>query len=125
MGKSGARPELRMLAEQLAGGFDGVEIAFGDFPVGVDRIPLKLAFHVRDEIAGLVDAHATEILARTRSRMAVKSALVSGVTGLSAASISHASNSGVMAKNLRCCSRSERMTSLTSSLASAQTPELT
>ena len=91
MGKSGARTKLRMSGKQLADGFDGGKIAFGDFPVGVDRIPLKLAFHVRDKIAGLARAHAAEILARTRSRMAAKSAFVSGVVGLSAASSSHLS----------------------------------
>ena len=98
MRKPGDRAKQRMFSEQLTGGFDGGEKAFGNVPVGVDRIPFKLAFHVRDEIAGLARAHAAEILARTRSRMAAKSDLVSGVVGLSAASSSHVSSSGVMSK---------------------------
>jgi hypothetical protein len=75
-----------MLSEQLTGGFDGGEIAFGNFPVCVDGIPFKLAFYVRDEIAGLVRAHVAE------------SDFVSGVVGLSAASSSHVSSLGVMSK---------------------------
>src|ERR1017187_1235400 len=43
MRKSGDRAKQRMLNAQLTGGFGGGEIAFGDFPVGVDRIPFKLA----------------------------------------------------------------------------------
>src|SRR5665647_1320363 len=98
MRKSRDRAKQRMLHEQLADGFDGGEVAVGDFPVCVDRIPFKLAFHVRDEIVGLARAHASAVLARTRSRMAAKSDFVSGVVGLSAASSSHASSSGVRSK---------------------------
>src|SRR5208282_102831 len=119
--------KFRVQFEQTAGRLHGVEVMFGNFPAGIDRIPFKLALHVRDEVAGLARAHAAEDLRRDRprSRMPLKSDLVSGVTDLSAASSSHASSSGVISKNFRCCSRSERMTSLTNSLASAHTPERT
>lgn len=59
---------------------------------------------------------------RARSRMPSKSAEVSGDVGLSAAWSSHASHSGVTAKERRPSSLKERNTSLTKVLASGQTP---
>ena len=67
-----------MPTEQLAGGLNSSKIAFGYFPASVNGMPLELLLYVRDKIFGLVDAHAAEILARTRSRMAAKSVFVSG-----------------------------------------------
>ena len=83
MSEVAARPKLRVLAEELAGGGHGIKVAFGHFPARVDCIPLELPLHVRDEIVGLVDAHEAEdfVRARTRSRIPSKSARVSGVTG--------------------------------------------
>src|ERR1051325_5929583 len=116
------RANQGMPFKQTTRGFDRVEVTVSDVPARVERVPLELMFQVRDEVVGLDRAHGVEDLARARSRTASKSALVSGVTGLSADSNNHASNSGVGLNGTRCCSRSERMRSLTSSLASAQTP---
>ena len=97
MNQSGIGAKQRMLTDQLAGSFNRFEITFRNIPIRVCCIPFKLTFHVRDKIFGLADAHglADFTLARTRSRMLLKSAFVSGVVGLSAASNSHASSSGV------------------------------
>jgi len=46
MGKSGAWTKPRMLGEQVASSFDCSEVLFRDVPARIDRIPLKLAFHV-------------------------------------------------------------------------------
>jgi hypothetical protein len=122
--KTAARPKLRMLSEKPAGGFDGIEIMIRYFPVCVERISLKLPLNVRDEIVRLADAHDF-MRARTRSRMELKSSRVSGVTGLSAASSNQFSSSGVTSNGFCRCSRTERMMSLTSSLALAHAPRRT
>ena len=57
--------------------------------------------------------------------MSLKSAEVRGVAGLSAASSNQASSSGVTSKTFVCCSRTERRTSFTNLLASAQAPART
>src|SRR5438874_10966277 len=94
---------------------------------GIGNIPVGLALNVRNEVARLKEAHAgvERARARTRFRIPAKSFLVRGLTGLSADSNNQASNSGVTSKGLRCCARTERSTSFTSSLASAQAPERT
>ena len=70
----------------------------------------ELPLNISREIVRLADAHAAGVFARarTRARMASKSFFVSGVVGLSAASSSQASNSGVTSKGFRCCSRTDR-----------------
>ena len=118
---------MRVLFQKSNGGFDSRDVEFRYFPSGIDGVPLKLPFHVRDEIVGLEHAHVAEDFKRdrTRSRMPSKSFAVSGVTGLSAASSSQASNSGVIANGFCCYSRTERRRSLTSSLGSEETPART
>lgn len=103
------------------------KVVYGHLPTRVGCVPLELSLNIRGEIVRLADAHDARDFtrARTRARMASKSFFVSGVVGLSAASSSQVSNSGVTSKGFCCCSRTERMTSLISSLASAQTPART
>ena len=127
MGEAALRSKLRMLSEKLTGRFHGGEITFRHIPTGIDGIPLELLLSVRSEVVQLADVQAAEdfVRVRTRARMALKSALVSGVVGWSAASNNQASNSGVTSKGFCCCSRRARRTSLISSLASAQMPERT
>ena len=122
-----SRSKLRVLFKKAGGGFDCGGVVFCHFPSGVDGLPLELPLHVRDKIVGLENAHAAADFRRdrTRSRMPSKSLAVNGVTGLSAASSSQASNSGVTAKGLCCCSRTERRRSLTSSLGLEETPART
>jgi hypothetical protein len=55
--EAAARPKQRMLSEKLAGGLHGSKIMLGHIPACLRRIPLKLLLNVRDEIAGLEDAH--------------------------------------------------------------------
>lgn len=123
MSEIATRPQLRMLSEEVAGGFDCVKIPFGYFPTGINHLPFKLPLDIGDEIVRLADGHGMR--SRTRWRMASKSSCFRSVVGLSAASRSHASNSGVASNGLCCCSRTERRISLTSSLALSQTPERT
>src|SRR5207248_8757019 len=115
------------LSEESASGLHGSDELLRHVPARIDRIPLELSLNVRDEIAGLADTHdaADFVRARTRSRTLSKSVPVNGEVGASAASSNQASNSGVRSKGRCRCSRTERMTSFTNSLASAQTPERT
>src|SRR5580658_7842824 len=89
-----------MSFKQFTGSFDSLKIAIGNFPICVYKIPLELLFHVRNKCFGLANAHAVEDL-WARWRMAAKSALVSGLAGLSAASSNHDSNSGVTSNGLQ------------------------
>ena len=127
MNETATRPKLWVLAEKLAGRFHRGEVTLGHLPTRVDYIPIELPLQVRNESIRFLEAHDAGacVRARTRSRMASKSALVRGVTGWSAASNNQASNSGVTSRGFCCCSRIERMTSFTNSLGSAQTPERT
>src|SRR5438034_10987416 len=127
MNEAAARPKLRVPAEELTGGFHRGEVVFRHIPTRVDCISLELPLHVRKESVRFADVHDAVdwMRARTRSRIMSKSAPVSGVAGWSAASNSQASNSGVTSMGFCCCSRIERITSLTNSLGSAQTPECT
>lgn len=113
-----------MLSKELAGRFHGGEVGFSYIRRSVISVPLELALNVRNEVVRLADAH--EILERFRSparrRMPSKSARVSGVTAWSADSSSQASSSDVILKGFSRCSRTERITSLTNWLASAQAP---
>jgi len=95
--EASVRSELRVLSDQLAGRFDGIKVAVCDIPPRLGNVPFKLALDVRDKIVGLANVHdvADFVRARTRSRMQSKSSRVRGVVGLSAASDSHTSNSGV------------------------------
>src|SRR6266567_1584488 len=124
MNEAAARPKLRVLAEEFTGGFHCGEVIFRHIPTRVDCIRLELPLHVGKECVRFADAHdgVDWVRARTRSRMVSKSAPVSGVAGCSAASNNQASNSGVTSRGFCCCSRIERMTSLTNSLGSLQTP---
>ena len=81
MGETALRTELRMLSEEMTGRFHGSEITFCDVPTRIDGVPLELVFDVGNEVVRLADVHAAEdfVRARTRSRMASKSALVNGV----------------------------------------------
>lgn len=83
MDESGRWTDQWILIEQAAGGFDRLQVAFGDVQVRLDRVPLILAFHVRNEGVGLLNAHAPDVStrARTRLRISAKSLLVNGVTG--------------------------------------------
>jgi hypothetical protein len=47
MKEAAARPELRVLAEELTGGFHRGEVMFRHIPTRVDCIPLELPLHVR------------------------------------------------------------------------------
>ena len=113
--KAAARPKSGMPPQKLAGGLHGVKIMIGQLPASIGDIPIELPFNVGDEIVRFADVHVVAHLtrARARSRMPVKSAAVSGVAGLSAASSNQASRSDVTAKGLACWSRTERRTSLT------------
>ena len=96
-------PKHRLAFDERAGGGNSREVALCDLPSRIFRLPLILQFRIRDEISRLADAHAAgpSSRARTRWRMASKSAGINGVAGLSAASRSHASSSGVAVKG--CC----------------------
>lgn len=80
------------------------------------RIPLELPLHVADEgirFCGRSSYFTAEVIRdRTRCRMASKSFGVSGVTACSAAFSNQASSSGVISKGMCCCSRTDRMSSL-------------
>ena len=72
-----------MLAQQPAGGFNGIEVTVGYFPARLDQVPIELAFNIGNEIVRLADTHAPEegLRLRARCRIPSKSALVSGVAG--------------------------------------------
>jgi hypothetical protein len=127
MNETRTRTNLRMLTEESTRRLDGLKISFGYIRVRLFYVPLELPLNVCNEIVRLADAHdlIDAVRAPTRRRMESKSSRVSGVDGLSAASNSQASNSGESSNGLCCWSRTERRTSLTSSLAFAQIPERT
>ena len=83
VGKSAAWPQVRMPAQQPAGGFNGVEVTIGYFPARLDQVLIKLAFNIGNEIVRLADTHAPEagVRFRARCRIPSKSALARGVAG--------------------------------------------
>jgi hypothetical protein len=103
MSKAGAWSKLRMFCEEFAGGLDSFQVAICYFPTCLDQIPLELMLDIDDKEARFADTHERfDVRARTRLRISLKSLFVSGVVGLSAASSSQASTSGVTSKGL-CC----------------------
>ncbi len=55
MVESAAWSKLRMFFQQPDGGFHGVQVTVGDFPAGIQRIPLELLLDVGDECIRFVD----------------------------------------------------------------------
>src|SRR5579862_2607581 len=116
MSETAKRAKLRLTFHQPASCFHSIQKSLRNIPIGIDDVPLELAFNVGDEPVRLTQAHdLRESRARTRLRIPLKSALVRGDEGWPADSNSHASNSGETSNGLRCWSRTERSTSLTSS----------
>ena len=127
VGESAGRPQMRMLAQQPAGSLNGIEVTVSHIGVCVGKVPGELALDISKELVRLADLHVLEGAGRRRARwrMPSKSARDKGVEGWSAACRSQASSSGVTWNGLRCCSRTERRTSLASSPGSAATPART
>jgi len=55
--KPAGRTKKGMLAEQLTGGFDSIEIAIRHFQTGFTGVPFKLLLHVSDEITRPAEVH--------------------------------------------------------------------
>lgn len=82
MREASQRADPRMKLDEQAGAFDSIEVALGDFPRGIVRIPLELLFDVGEERGRLASAHCWPVMrARTRSRIPSKSSLPNGVAG--------------------------------------------
>ena len=81
--EAAAWPQIRMLAQQPAGGLHRIEVTVGYVPARLDQLPIELALHIGNEIVCLADTHAPEegLRFRARCRIPSKSALVSGVAG--------------------------------------------
>ena len=58
--ETAAGSQARMLIEEAAGGFHGIEVAIRNLPTGVEDVPLELPLHVGDENVRLEDAHVGE-----------------------------------------------------------------
>jgi hypothetical protein len=59
--QSAARPKVRALAKQLAGGLYRREVAIRDLPTGIDRVPFELALNVGDKVVRFPDVHALNV----------------------------------------------------------------
>ena len=116
-----------MPIQELASGFDSIQVSISKFPTLLVYVPLCLALYIGDELGRFIETHESlgALRARTLSRIPWKSAAESGVAGWSAASSSQASSSGVISKGVTCWSRKERRTSFTSSAGSVQFPART
>ena len=83
VGETSARPQIRMLGQQLAGGLNRIEVTISHFPARLGQLPIELALNIGNEIVRLADTHAPEARVRFRARCRIpsKSALVRGVAG--------------------------------------------
>ncbi len=90
MSEPPVRPQIRMLAQQPAGGLYCVEAMIRYHPARLGQKPIKLAPNIGNEIVRLADTHAPEgaLRFRARCRIPLKSALVSGVADIGAPGIS-------------------------------------